>query len=70
MYATHPEEANHPTEEFRGAAVYRWRIGCYMAECSCGWSAARRLLKASACQDAWAHAAQNGCELRHPLLHE
>jgi hypothetical protein len=68
MYATHPEEANRPTDECGGAAVYRLPIGSYIAECSCGWSAARRLLKAGACQDAWAHAAQNGCEVRDPLV--
>lgn len=75
MYATHPEnigsgEANGSASEFGDAAVYRLRIGSYLAECSCGWSAPRRLLKAAACQDAWAHAAQNGCRLRHPLMHE
>jgi hypothetical protein len=75
MYATHPEnigptEANRSPSEFGAAAVYRLRIANYVAECSCGWSAPRRLLKASACQDAWAHAAQRGCQLRTPLIHE
>jgi hypothetical protein len=63
MYATHPENV-------ATAAVYRLRIGSYVAQCSCGWSAPRRLLKAAACQDAWAHAAQWGCQLHHPLMQE
>jgi hypothetical protein len=75
MYARHSdnigsEEADRRFGEFQGAAVYRLRIGSYVAECSCGWSAPRRLLKAAACQDAWAHTAQHGCQLRHPLIHE
>lgn len=75
MYAGNPEDigsgdANGSSNEFGCATVYRLRIGNYVAECSCGWSAPRRLLKAAACQDAWAHAAQDGCHLRHPLMHE
>jgi hypothetical protein len=75
MYAMHPEnigsgEAERSPDEIGAAAVYRLRIGSYLAECSCGWSAPRRLLKASACQDAWAHTAQRGCHLRLPLIHE
>ena len=75
MYATHPDhigpkEANGSLGETGAAAVYRLRIGNYVAECSCGWSGPRRLLKASACQDAWVHAAQDGCRLRQPLIHE
>lgn len=75
MYAGHfehidSEGADRPLSQFRGATVYRLRIGSYVAECSCGWSAPRRLLKAAACQDAWAHAAQSGCQLRHPLIHQ
>jgi hypothetical protein len=75
MYARHSEnigseEANRTSSEFRGAAVYRLRIGSYVADCSCGWSAPRSLLKAAACQDAWAHAAQSGCQLRQPLMQE
>jgi hypothetical protein len=65
MYASHPEKVGSPE-----AAVYRLRIGSYVAECSCGWSAPRRMLKASACQDAWVHSAQDGCQLRQPLVHE
>jgi hypothetical protein len=75
MYATHPEnigsdQADRPTGELQFAAVYRLRIGSYVAACSCGWFSPRRLLKAAACQDAWAHAAQRGCRLRVPLTHE
>jgi hypothetical protein len=62
------EEADRPCGESQGAAVYRLRIGSYVAECSCGWSAHRRLLKAAACQDAWAHAAQQGCAVSNPLV--
>ena len=73
MYTKHfenfdSEEADRPCGESQSAAVYRLRIGSYKAECSCGWSAHRRLLKAAACQDAWAHAAQSGCHLRQPLI--
>jgi hypothetical protein len=73
MYARHSErigseDADRPSAEFLSAAVYRLRIGSYVAQCSCGWSAHRRLLKAAACQDVWAHAAQSGCQLRHPLI--
>jgi hypothetical protein len=75
MYARHfgnigSEEANRSSGEFRAAAVYRLHIGSYVADCSRGWSAPRRLLKAAACQDAWAHAAQSGCQIRQPLMHE
>jgi hypothetical protein len=51
-------------------AVCDMGIGNSYGYCTCGWLGQRRLLKASACQDAWAHAAQSGCQLRHPLLHE
>jgi hypothetical protein len=75
MCATHPDhigskEANGSLSESGTAAVYRLRIGSYVAECSCGWSAPRRMLKAAAYQDVWAHAARRGCQLRHPLIHE
>jgi hypothetical protein len=49
-------------------AVYRMCVGDSHAVCSCGWSGSRRLLKAAACQDAWAHAAQNHCEVHFPLV--
>jgi hypothetical protein len=75
MYARHidnfdSEDANSLPSDFESTAVYRLRTGSHVAQCSCGWSAPRRLLKAAACQDAWAHAAQSGCQLRHPLIHE
>ncbi|MDT5237643.1 MAG: hypothetical protein QOD36_1427 [Mycobacterium sp.] len=75
MYARHPENigsenADRPSGDLRCTAVYRLRIGNYVAACSCGWFSPRRLLKAAACQDAWAHAAQSGCRLRVPLMHE
>jgi hypothetical protein len=39
MYATHPEnigsdEADRPSGELRFAAVYRLRIGSYVADCA------------------------------------
>ena len=49
-------------------AICDMGIGNSYAFCMCGWLGPRRLLKASACQDAWAHAAQNGCEVRDPLV--
>ena len=49
-------------------AVVRVGVGNSYAVCSCGWSGARRLLKAAACQDAWAHAAQEGCDISNPLV--
>jgi hypothetical protein len=49
-------------------AVVRVGVGNSHAVCSCGWSASRRLLKAAACQDAWAHAAQQGCAVSNPLV--
>jgi hypothetical protein len=75
MYARHPEnigseDADRPSGDLRCTAVYRLYIGSYVAECSCGWFSPRRLLKAAACQNAWAHAAQSGCRLRVPLMHE
>jgi hypothetical protein len=51
-------------------AIYAMGIGNSYAFCTCGWLGTRRLLKASACQDAWAHAAQSGCQLRHSPLHQ
>jgi hypothetical protein len=58
MYARHPEnivseDADRPSGDLRCAAVYRLRIGSYVAECPCGWFSPRRLLRAAACQDAW-----------------
>jgi hypothetical protein len=49
-------------------AVHRIRLGRYRAVCACGRSSKHRLLKAAACQDAWAHAARFGCRLRRPLV--
>jgi hypothetical protein len=49
-------------------AIWDMGIGNFYAICTCDWLGTRRLLKASACQDAWAHAARNGCEVRQPLV--
>jgi hypothetical protein len=49
-------------------AVARVGVGNSYAVCSCGWSGSRRLLKAAACQDAWVHAAQQGCAVSTPLV--
>ena len=38
------------------------------AGCSCGWAGPRRLLKAAAEQDAWAHSAAAGCVVASPLV--
>ena len=38
------------------------------ATCSCGWSGHRRILKAAAEQDAWAHSIQDGCMVSSPLV--
>ena len=50
------------------AAVYRSHIGNYVAACTCGWSARRRILKAMACQDAWMHSARGDCDVSVPLV--
>ena len=38
------------------------------AGCSCGWAGRRRLLKAAAEQDAWAHSAAAGCDVASPFV--
>jgi|KBSSwiStaDraftv2_1062776.scaffolds.fasta_scaffold569849_2 hypothetical protein len=48
--------------------VHRVGIGYSYAMCSCGWSGSRRRLKAAACQDAWAHAAENRCNVAYPMV--
>jgi hypothetical protein len=63
-----PATADRPIIEPGIVAVYRIRTGNSYAVCSCGWSGSRRLLKAAACQDAWAHAAQNRCEDHYPMV--
>ena len=69
MHAGHPGDSKRSPGECEVATVYRLRIGSYVADCSCGWFAPRRLLKAAACQDVWVHAAQSGCQLRWPLVY-
>lgn len=36
--------------------------------CSCGWLGRRRRLRAAAAQDAWSHAALDGCVVSSPLV--
>lgn len=63
------EYRRHLAPQKKGTAtVHRRNVGNYRAECSCGWTAPRRWLKAAACQDAWIHAAQEGCEVSYPLV--
>lgn len=38
------------------------------ASCSCGWAGRRRILRAAAEQDAWAHSVQDRCEVSCPLV--
>ncbi|WP_140692379.1 hypothetical protein [Mycolicibacterium hodleri] len=38
------------------------------ARCSCGWAGRRRILRAAAEQDAWAHSMQDGCMVSSPLV--
>lgn len=49
-------------------AVHLLGFGNVTAWCSCGWAGRRRLLKAAAMQDAWAHSARDRCEVSSPLL--
>jgi hypothetical protein len=75
MYARHFKSLDSKEDDCQSgdlwyAVVYRLSIGSYVAQCSCGWLAPRRLLKAAACQDAWAHAAQPDCQLCVPLVRE
>jgi hypothetical protein len=48
--------------------VYTAGFGSAYALCSCGWSGPRRLLTAAACLDAWAHAAENRCDVSDPMV--
>ena len=60
-----------PTVDFvsRGqASVFRRGVGHSTASCSCGWSGARRTLKALAAQDAWTHCIRQGCDVSVPLV--
>jgi hypothetical protein len=52
----------------RIVSVYRVRIGNAYAACSCGWSGRRRILRAMACQDAWMHSVDGGCDVNYPLV--
>ncbi|BBZ28661.1 hypothetical protein MMAD_29560 [Mycolicibacterium madagascariense] len=49
-------------------SVHVLGFGNATAWCSCGWTGRRRLLKAVAMQDAWAHSARDRCEVSTPLL--
>ena len=49
-------------------SVHLLGFGNVTAWCSCGWAGRRRLLKAAAMQDAWAHSARDRCEVSSPLL--
>jgi hypothetical protein len=55
-------------DEHGVVSVHSLGFGNTTAWCSCGWAGRRRLLKAVAMQDAWAHAAQDSCEVSSPLL--
>jgi hypothetical protein len=73
MYARHFETFDADEDDRRSRAigcttVYRLHVGRYVAACSCGWSARRRIVKAMACQDAWMHAARGGCDVSVPLV--
>ncbi|MDX1891814.1 hypothetical protein [Mycolicibacterium sp. 050158] len=64
-------ETPAPVEEGPEAGVvYVHLLGfCHTTgRCSCGWTGRRRLLRAAAEQDAWAHAAQRGCTVASPLI--
>ena len=49
-------------------SVHLFGLGNTTATCSCGWAGRRRLLKAAAEQDAWAHSVQEKCDLSSPLV--
>jgi hypothetical protein len=49
-------------------AVHLLGVGNATASCSCGWAGRRRLLKAVAQQDAWAHSMQDRCDVSSPMV--
>ena len=62
-----------PSEVFGGSrqgvvSVHVLGLANTTATCSCGWSGHRRILKAAAEQDAWAHSMQDGCMVSSPLV--
>jgi hypothetical protein len=60
-----------PTADLRPhglASVFHRGVGHSVASCSCGWTGARRHLKAVAAQDAWTHCIRQGCDVSVPLV--
>jgi hypothetical protein len=49
-------------------AVHKHGFARSVAVCSCGWNGHRRLLKAAAQQDAWAHSMHQKCTVSVPLV--
>jgi hypothetical protein len=49
-------------------AVHNHGFARSVAVCSCGWIGHRRLLKAAAQQDAWAHSMHQKCTVSVPLM--
>jgi hypothetical protein len=58
-----------PLDEQGVVSVHRLGVGHTTAGCSCGWAGRRRLLRAAAEQDAWAHAATDRCAVSSPLVY-
>jgi len=58
-----------PTAVSHGEVGVHVRGLCWSyATCTCGWTARRRHLRASAEQDAWTHSIESGCAVAFPLV--
>ncbi|WP_284226493.1 hypothetical protein [Mycobacterium antarcticum] len=57
-----------PLDEQGVVSVHLLGVGNTAARCSCGWAGRRRLLRAAAKQDAWAHAMRDRCSVSSPLV--
>jgi hypothetical protein len=62
------EEEIKRSHDRHTVVVYRRGFARSFASCSCGWTAPSRVLKALACQDAWAHAAETRGDVNYPLV--
>lgn len=65
---TAPSDATEHWSAHGVVSVHLLGLANTTARCSCGWVGRRRLLKAAAEQDAWAHSARDGCVVSSPLV--
>ena len=63
-----PGHSTDPWSDRGVVSVYPLGLANTTARCSCGWVGGRRLLKAAAEQDAWAHSVRDGCDVSSPLV--